>query len=242
MIGATRDGDVRVITLDAPPVNAMTPAMLDALRDAIDTDDGARAILLRADHRCFSAGFDLRAVAADDAHQATLGALLRGLSTVVASMRSSPRPVVIAAHGAALAGGCALLGGADVVLCSPDATFGYPAALIGVSPAVSAPFLRLAVDDGDARRLLLDTSVIDATEALRLGLVHAVSGDLLEASVRTARTLASKPPHAVRATSDWVSAIAGPPGEVVGAGLDASLACVGTEEARTRIEHAARKR
>ncbi|MEQ8769977.1 MAG: enoyl-CoA hydratase/isomerase family protein [Phycisphaerales bacterium] len=242
MIRVDRDGDVRVITLDNPPVNAMTPEMLDALRAAIDADDDARAILLRADHTCFSAGFDLKAVADDAADQPVLAALLRGLSSVVRSLRSNPGPVVIASHGAALAGGCALLGGADVVVCSPDATFGYPAALIGVSPAVSAPFLRCSVNDGDARRLLLDTKTIDAAEAHRLGLVHHVAEPLRDEAMQIARALASKPAHAVRATSDWITTISGPTDELARRGLDASLACVGTEEARTRIENAARRR
>ncbi len=242
MIRAGRDRGVRTITLDAPPVNAMTPAMLDALHDAIALDDDARAILLNADHTCFSAGFDLRAIAADADDQPILRALLVELSRVVGAMRANPRPVVIATHGAALAGGCALLGGADVVACSPDATFGYPAALIGVSPAVSAPFLRRSVEDGHARRLLLDTKTIDATEALRLGLVHRITDALDDEAFDIARVLASKPAHAVRATSDWVATIADPIEATIRRGLDASIACVGTEEARTRIKNAARRR
>lgn len=245
MIRVSREDDLRVVTLDNPPVNAMTPAGLGELLTAIDAEDDARAIVLDAANRCFSAGFDLRAIASDTDEQTMLGELLRGLGAMVAAMHASPVPIVAAVHGAALAGGCALLGGADVVVASADATLGYPAVLIGVSPAVSAPFLRGAVGDGGARRMLLDTKAIDAAEALRLGLVHEIAPDADGARARArevARHMGAKPAHAIRATSAWITEIAGPTAEAMDAGVRASLACVGTDEARTRIQQAAERR
>ncbi len=144
MIRTETDGGVRTIVLDRPEKrNALTPAMLDDLAAGVRAvtlgkgdDAGVRAVLIRGEGRCFCAGFDLDLCRDDGPEQAVMKSFLAGLSDAIVAMRACPRPVVIAAHGAAIAGGCALLGGADLVVADRDAKLGYPVVRLGVSPAI----------------------------------------------------------------------------------------------------------
>jgi methylglutaconyl-CoA hydratase len=195
---------VATITLARPEKrNAMTPAMLEALRGAIaehGADSRTRVMLLTGEGDLFCSGFDLTLCRDDDS---VLPALLSGLSACIAALRGTACPVVIAAHGAAIAGACAMLGGADMVVTTDDAKIGYPVLRLGISPAVSAPTLATAAGFGPARTRLLDTQLVSGREAVRLGIAHE-SLATREACERRARdiaeTLAAKPPHALAAT------------------------------------------
>lgn len=112
---------------------------LDAAINAATEQD--RVILLSGNGPTFCAGFDL-SLCKDD--ETALDALLTGLSRVVQSLRTASQPVVVAIHGAAVAGGCALIGGADVIVATRDAKMGYPVVKLGISPAVNAPFIARA--------------------------------------------------------------------------------------------------
>ena len=213
--------------------NAMTPSMLDAAIAAVYSlthDDTARVLMLTGEGDMFCAGFDLT-LCKDDA--TVLPALLTGLSRLVAALRACDKPVVISAHGGAIAGGCALLGGADIVVTTHDAKIGYPVLRLGISPAVSAPTLRLATGDGPARARTLDTGLIDGQRAVQIGLAHASepTRDACEQrAIAWASDLADKPPHALAATKRWLREIDGP--DVSPAGLATSLSLVdGSEQA-----------
>ena len=110
MIEAEPRGMIKILRLDRPEKrNALTPRMLASLRSHIDTSASARAIVLSGAGDIFCAGFDL-SLCRDDGN--AMSALLEGLSGVILSLRIAPCPVVISAHGGAIAGGCALLGAA----------------------------------------------------------------------------------------------------------------------------------
>ena len=211
MIRTQSHGDVHEIALARPEKrNALTP---DMLRDLLATiraiGPEARCLLLSGDGSAFCAGFDL-SLCKDSPDGSVMHSLLTGLHECIGALRSLDIPVVIAAHGAAIAGGCALLGGGDVILTNADAKLGYPVARLGVSPAVSAPFLCNLAGDGAARARELENGLIDGRAALACGLAHecldapeAVPGRALEA----ARNLASKPSHAMVATKRWLAEI-----------------------------------
>jgi enoyl-CoA hydratase/carnithine racemase len=162
--------------------------------------------------------------------------LLTGLSNVIAALRKCPCPVVIAAHGAAIAGGCALLGGADFVITNATAKMGYPVTRLGVSPAVSSPFLRQMVSDGSARARLLDSELINGTTACAIGLAHECVDDadaVVPRAMELARALAAKPPGALRETKRWLNHLDGScDGETIHGALHASLGLVGGDEER----------
>ena len=245
MIRIEDDGPVRCITLDRPDKrNALTPGALDALARAFGPDaggaSGCRAYLLRGEGRAFCAGFDLDLCRRDGPDQTVMRSFLEGLSRAVLAMRSSDRPVVLAAHGAAIAGGCALLGGADVVVADRGAKLGYPVVRLGISPAVSAPFLLESVGAGATRRRLLDPGLFDGAEGMRLGLVHELMDDPEDVGPRAheiARSLAAKPPLAMKATKKWAMEVGGEkkmPGRAARA-LDVSVSLVAGAEAVGRL-------
>ena len=136
MVRTSTENGVATITLArAEKRNACTPAMLTELEQAIRGVRG-RVLVLTGDGDVFCSGFDLTLCKDDDR---VLGQLLGGLSACVRALRAMDMPVVVSAHGAAIAGGCALLGGCDVVVTNSDAKLGYPVLPLGISPAVSAP-------------------------------------------------------------------------------------------------------
>lgn len=233
MIRRERHGPVLVLSLDrAEKRNALTPAMLARLyADVESVAADVRAVVLAGEGSVFCAGFDLRLCAEDGE---ALTQLLTGLSDSVAALRRCPAPVVAAAHGAAIAGGCALLGGADVVVTDRGAKMGYPVVRLGISPAVSAPFLQAAIGWGAARARLLDPGLIDGERAVELGLAHECverAEEVRDRAIAIATALAEKPTSGVRATKQWLNELDGAL-DVRGRGLAASLAIAGSEEQR----------
>lgn len=230
---------VATITLNRPERrNAMTPRMLTDLRAAVEevapvapARADVRALVLAGAGKLFCAGFDLD-LCRDHADGSVMRELLTGLSMAVASLRACGVPVVIAAHGAAIAGGCALLGGADFVVADAAAKFGYPVVRLGVSPAVNIPFVRVAMGEGPTRARTLDTRLIDGSEAHRVGLVSdlvATPDQVLPAARALAVSLAAKPPHGLLATRRWMDELS--PADA-SRGLAASLALTGGAEER----------
>jgi methylglutaconyl-CoA hydratase len=235
----TADG-VTTITLDrGEKRNAMLPEMLTKFESAVrGIGDDTRSIAVLGNGKVFCAGFDLKACAADESGE-TMRALLTGLSRCVVAMREAAVPVVMGVHGCAIAGGCAMLGGADVVVADEGAQLGYPVVKIGVSPAVSAAFLMSSIPAGPARALMLDPGLITAQRAFAIGLVHEVVADadgVCERTMELARSLAEKPGAGVRETKRLVNAITKGTSELGGDGLEASLSRVGSDEERQMLE------
>lgn len=221
--------------------NALTPQMLQTINGyaiTLSDDDRARAIVLRGEGDVFCAGFDL-AMCLDDAM--VLAELLKGLSQTVRTLRRAPKPVVIAAQGAAIAGGCALLGGADLVVTNQTAKLGYPVITLGISPAVTAPLLRLSIGDRATRELLLHPKLIDGREAKRLGLADMcvdLPEDVVPRAQIEAMKLAKKPAWAYAATKRWLNEIDGSNrDDEMDRALNTSLELVGNNEERERLAH-----
>lgn len=240
MIRVESRGAVRVVTIDRPDKrNALTVKMLGTLMKAVMRTAPARAIVLLGTGPVFCSGFDLNERKWGDRNGlATLRSQLRALAGAIDVMSCGGAAVVVGVQGAAVAGGCALLGGADVVVAERSGKVGYPVLRLGISPAVTAPYLRGAVGDGAVRSLLLDPTLISAERAHELGLVHelvngpdAVAGR----AIAIAEALAAKPGRAVSATRMWLKEIetgmekAGPQ-----EGLAASLNAIDDETA-TRL-------
>lgn len=238
MIQHETQGDLSVITLDrAQKRNAMLPEMLEGLLAAIEASGDARAVVLIGAGKTFCAGFDLKACAADPSGE-TMRALLSGLSSCVRAMRACPAPVVLGVHGAAVAGGCALLGGADVVVAARDAKLGYPVVKIGVSPAVSSPFMLASMTPGVVRSRLVDTELVDGARAFELGMVHALvdTADEVHAhAMELGRSIAQKPGVGCLTTKRWLNEICEVTDSTAQQGLDASLSLTGGEEERARL-------
>jgi len=244
MIHAALEGPVLVVTLRRPEKrNALTrdglhdlARLCEHLRDGAHSDGGrVRALVLEGEGPMFCAGFDLDACRGDPGGLVMRG-FLTDLSRTIAALRDGPLPVVACAHGGAIAGGCALLGGADVVVADRASRLGYPVTRLGISPAVSAPFLAAHVGRGAARTRLLDNGLMDGQRALEIGLVHELASAPVFAQERArviAHELAAKPMESMHATRRWLREVS--PVRAQG-GLEASLSLVGREEEQHMLE------
>lgn len=233
----TAAGRITRIILDrAEKKNALTPAMLEKLASAANDASDAHAVVLEGEGAAFCAGFDLTLCRENSD---ALRVLLEGLSRVVRALRRIDAPVIVAAHGAALAGGCALLGGADLVVTHTDAKIGYPVVRLGISPAISAPFFRLAAGDGRTRERMLDSSLISGWQALRIGLAHECLEDAGKVRARAfsiAEQLAAKPRWGLAATKRWMNEVDGTDEDGwPDRALAASTSLVGSPEERERL-------
>ncbi len=141
----------------------------------LDADPGVGAVLLRGEGSGFCSGGDLREFEAT--RDLTAAAFHDGgdawarLMTMIPGLRI---PVVCAAHGYALAGGCGLVAAADIAIAAEGTRFGTSEVRIGLFPIIVFPTLARAVGHRRAQELALTGRRIDADEALRIGLVHRV--------------------------------------------------------------------
>jgi methylglutaconyl-CoA hydratase len=176
---------------------------LSAALERFGADAAIRVVLLAAEGKDFCAGADLaaleRALGADEEAQLSDA---KALGSVFEAMRRLPQPVVAAVRGRALAGGAGLATACDIIVASDDARFGYPEVGVGFVPAMVMTMLRRAMGEKRAFDLVATGRVIDAREALALGLVSRVSpADSFEDDVeKLLARLAAAPPAAIRIT------------------------------------------
>ncbi len=227
------------IVIDRPDKrNALTPDMLRNLKDGVTRahESRAHALLLSGAGDVFCAGFDL-ALCRDDA--SAMGDLLTTLSHALRALRRLTCPVVVGAQGGAVAGGCALVCAADIVVSDAAANLGYPVVRLGVSPAVNAPLVRFSLHSGRTRERLLDPATITGARAHALGLVHHLvdaPADVRAVALRIATQLAAKPPHSLSVTKRWLNELDGSDNDALFAdSLRASLALAGGPEERSLL-------
>jgi len=204
------DGVLRVTLQDAKKRNALGVEMFDAIDGALQSLDGqTRCVLLAGEGPVFCAGFDMRACV-DNIE--VLEIYILRLSKLIRTLRRVSVPVVVAAHGAAIAGGCAVLTGCDFVVGSKEAKYGYPVHQIGISPAVTIPTLFQKVGEGRARSLSLSGEIIYGSDAYAMGLLsHLEETDTQAIAVASALAmeLSKKPPIALQATKRWLNELDG---------------------------------
>jgi enoyl-CoA hydratase len=196
---------VAVLTIDRPEaMNALDVPTLSALRDALDdasADEEIRVVVLTgAGEKAFAAGADIKYMSSLDVAQAKeWGALGHDCTRLLETI---PQPTIAAVNGFALGGGCELALACDFRYASSAARLGQPEINLGIIPGWGGT-QRLArvCGVGVAKELILTGRLVDAEEALRIGLVNAVyePGELLEKTLETARLLASKSPVALAA-------------------------------------------
>src|SRR5919204_75114 len=217
-----KDG-AALVTLDRPDaLNALNRAQLTELRDRLAelaADDEVRAVVLTgAGDRAFAAGADIKEMepmSVDEAH--AWGALGHECGRLLETM---PKPTIAAINGFALGGGCELALACDIRYASTDAKVGQPETNIGIVPGWGGTQrLPRMVGIGVAKELIYSGRMVDAEEALRVGLVNAVfpPQELLERALELARSLAAKSPLVLAAAKELVNrSLQGD----LGAGLD----------------------
>jgi len=195
------EGPVRWLTLNrAAQRNALDGALVDALREALRAPGGARCLAITGAGNTFSAGADLKALAAlqTASHEQNLEDSRR-LALLLQEIAAHPLPVVAAVNGPALGGGAGLLAACDFAFAVKTAVIGFPEVRVGFVPAIVLNFLLRLVGERTAKDLCLTGRRIDAEAAARRGLVVVV-GDLDEAVADLGAEIAKASPEAVART------------------------------------------
>ncbi|CAN5268481.1 enoyl-CoA hydratase-related protein [soil metagenome] len=204
LVSTELDGAVAVVTIDHPPVNALSAPLLEELESELgrlDADDGVRAIVLKgAGEKAFVSGAaisefpTLREAATEDSGSA------RGVQRLGGRMDAGRTPFVAAIHGFCLGGGLELAMCCDIRVVSEDAQLGQPEIKLGLIPGGGGT-QRLPRLVGLGRALLLNMTgdFIDARTAYEWGLVERVvpREELEEAALGVARTIAQRSPVAI---------------------------------------------
>jgi methylglutaconyl-CoA hydratase len=200
-----RDGHVLRVTLAKPERrNAFDAALIAELTDAFTDVGDARAVVLAGEGQSFCAGADV------EWHRASIDLSLEEnvedgmrLFRMCETIDACPAPVVARVHGYTLGGGSGLVACADIAVAAPDAVFGFSEVKLGIIPAVISPFV-LPKIGAHARRYFLTGERFGAETALRIGLVHELSGDLDAAVDAVVADLLTAGPEAVRAAKRLV--------------------------------------
>ncbi len=202
---------VRTLTLDRPDVlNAFNEALYEAtaiaIREAAD-DPGVAVVLLTGSGRAFSAGNDLKEMAAriTDPALADQGS---HFTSLIDELTDFPKPLICAVNGLAVGIGTTILGYADLVFMSSDARLKCPFTSLGVAPeAASSYLLPRLIGRQNATWLLMSSEWVSAQEALRMGLVWRVCepGELLTEAHRHAEILAGRPIPSLMAVKQTIA-------------------------------------
>ncbi len=201
---------VALITMDQPPVNAVSRALSDDLTltfDRISDTDEVRAVVLTGAGRVFCAGADLKGRGG----LSEPGALLqhsRRTREFFHAIRECAKPVVCAINGAALGAGLAIVASCDILLASETASVGLPEIDVGLLGGG-----RHAMElfgHSRLRRMMLTGYRVQAAELFRLGIVEAClpADELMSAAMEMAHAIASKAPLATRLAKRTLNAIA----------------------------------
>jgi enoyl-CoA hydratase len=228
LIHSGREGAVAVVTVDRPDaLNALDLATLTALRDQLRElakDDEVRAVILTgAGDKAFVAGADIKYMSGLDVEAAKAwGALGHEVGRLLETM---PKPTIAAVNGFALGGGCELALACDIRYGSSAAKLGQPEVNLGIIPGWGGT-QRLArvCGLGVAKELVFTGRIVDAEEALRIGLLNALYDPVLEQARETANLLASKAPISLRLMKELANRALG--GDHA-ANLDAEADCFG---------------
>ncbi|HEB51700.1 MAG TPA: enoyl-CoA hydratase/isomerase family protein [bacterium] len=209
-----RRGETVLVTLNAPERrNAIDQEMVDGLHAVLDElqhDESLAAIVLTgAGDKAFAAGADiaqLRERAANDAMKAINSAIFNRIEEF-------PVPVIAAVKGYALGGGCELAIACDLRVIGESAKMGQPEVKLGIIPAAGGTYrLPRLIGLGRARELVYTGRMVDADEALRIGLANRVVPDaeVVEAALALADEIARNGRLAVRGAKRTLNALSRP--------------------------------
>ena len=198
------------ITIDRPQVlNAINRQVSAELRDAFlrfrrDPEAWA-AIVTGAGERAFSAGVDLKELAASGAEDGLHAFLdMEGYGRLETDRSGYWKPVIAAVNGHCLGIGCTVAMACDIRVAAENATFGFPEVKRGLPTIIGTILLTRALGLGRALEVLLTGDAFGAQDALRLGMVNRVvpAGQALAAATALAERICANAPLAVRATKE----------------------------------------
>jgi 3-hydroxyacyl-CoA dehydrogenase len=244
LVRITKGDDVAVITIDNPPVNALSPGVPEGIWAAIDelnSDPAAKAAVVIGGGRTFVAGADIK-----EFGKMTAGGPRRSLHPLLHHIEDSGKPVVMAIHGQAFGGGLELAMAGHYRVASPTAQVGQPEVKLGIIPgAGGTQRLPRLVGLAKAVEMCAEGKPVSANEAAALGLIdRLIDGDLLAGAVSFAREIVGKPAPKTRERTEKLGTAAESAAIFAAAratagkkqrGLKAPLAAIDAVEAGTKL-------
>jgi 3-hydroxyacyl-CoA dehydrogenase len=194
LIQLTKENGIAVITINNPPVNALSPGVPQGIAEALDQieqDENIKAVLLIGGGRTFIAGADIKEFGKMTSGKSR-GA---GLLPFLLKIEDSKKPVIVAIHGTAFGGGLEVAMACHYRVAISSAQVGQPEVKLGIIPG-AAGTQRLPRLAGVAKAVEMCTTgnPIRAAEALQFGIVdRIIEGDLLPGAIAFAREVAAKP-------------------------------------------------
>jgi len=204
LVQVTKNGDIAIITINNPPVNALSPGVPEGIGEAIDQiakDPGVTAAVLIGGGRTFIAGADIKEFEKMTSGKTERGA---GLLPLLLKIENSSKPVVVAIHGTAFGGGLEVAMSGHYRVASPDAQVGQPEVKLGIIPGAAGTqrLPRLAGVE-KAVEMCVEGKPVKAPDALKYGIVdRLIDGDLLTGAIAFAREIAGKPAPKTRKRND----------------------------------------
>jgi 3-hydroxyacyl-CoA dehydrogenase len=199
LVQLTKDSGIAVITINNPPVNALSPGVPEGISEALDQiaqDDSVKAAVLIGGGRTFVAGADIK-----EFGKMTSGKSRGpGLLPLLLKIEDSGKPVVMAIHGTAFGGGLELAMAGHYRVALSSAQVGQPEVKLGLIPgAAGTQRLPRLAGVAKAVEMCMGGNPVKAEEALNFGIVdRIIEGDLLAGAVAFAREAASKPARKTR--------------------------------------------
>jgi enoyl-CoA hydratase len=196
----TVEDKIATITLNRPPVNALSIGLYRDIEHVFDDVNGMAGVnvaILTGAGRCFCAGRDLKAAETEDARERA-----RHVKAGLSAVYHCEVPVIAAVNGPAMGAGFCIAALCDIVLSSDNAVFGMPEIDAGVNPSV-ATILR-GFNQFQARAMAFTGERYTPEDMYRLGMVRKVvpAGELLAEATALAAILAAKSPLALR-SAKW---------------------------------------
>src|SRR5271169_5988855 len=194
LIQLTKENDIAVITINNPPVNALSPGVPEGISEALDQiaqDASIQAVVLIGGGRTFVAGADIKEFGKLTSGKPRGAGLLR----LLLSIENCSKPVVVAIHGTAFGGGLELAMAGHYRVAAPSAQVGQPEVKLGIIPgAAGTQRLPRLAGVAAAVEMCTDGNPIKTEEAAKLGIVdRLIEGDLLKGAIAFAREIAGKP-------------------------------------------------
>jgi 3-hydroxyacyl-CoA dehydrogenase len=247
LVELSKDNDVAIITINNPPVNALSPGVPEGIADATEkiyNDASVKAAVLIGSGRTFVAGADINEFGKMTSGQ-TRGAV-SVFPKLLRSIEDCKKPIIMAIHGTAFGGGLELAMAGHYRVAAPNAQVGQPEVKLGIIPgAQGTQRLPRLAGVAKAVEMCAEGNPVKAPEALKLGIIdRLIEGDLLAGAVAFAREVAGKPARKTRERNEKLGtpeqnapifAAARDAARKKARGLMAPLAAIDAVEAATKL-------
>src|SRR5271168_2669660 len=203
LVQLTKQNDIAVITINNPPVNALSPGVPEGISEAIDqiaNNDTVKAAILIGGGRTFIAGADIK----EFGKMTTGKPRGAGLLPLLLKIEDSAKPVIVAIHGTAFGGGLEVAMSGHYRVAVASAQVGQPEVKLGIIPG-AAGTQRLPRLAGVAKAVEMCTTgnPVKADDALKSGIIDKIiEGELLPGAVAFAKEVAAKPVRKTRERAD----------------------------------------